>query len=62
VIPRDGVMTYLVSDVVVTNSTWWSLDRGFHPETHEHLWGSKLGPLKFEKVQSFTDELPFDRC
>jgi CpeT protein len=62
VIPRDGVMTYLVSDVVVTSSTWWSLDRGFHPETHEHLWGSKLGPLKFEKVQSFADELQFDRC
>jgi len=61
IIPRDGVMTYLVSDVVVTESTWWSLDRGFHPETHEHLWGSKLGPLKFEKVQSFADDLPFDR-
>jgi CpeT protein len=53
------VMTYLVSDVVVTDSTWWSLDRGFHPETHEHLWGSKLGALKFEKVQSFASELPF---
>lgn len=59
VIPRDGVMTYLVSDVVVTDSTWWSLDRGFHPETHEHLWGSKLGALKFEKVQSFASDLPF---
>jgi CpeT protein len=61
IIPRDGVMTYLVSDVVVTDSTWWSLDRGFHPETNEHLWGSKLGPLMFEKVMSFAEELPFDR-
>lgn len=61
IIPRDGVMTYLVSDVEVTESTWLSLDRGFHPESHEHLWGSKLGPLKFEKVQSFASELPFDR-
>ena len=61
IIPRDGVMTYLVSDVEVTESTWLSLDRGFHPESHEHLWGSKLGPLRFEKVQSFAAELPFDR-
>ena len=61
IIPRDGVMTYLVSDVEVTESTWLSLDRGFHSESHEHLWGSKLGPLKFEKVQSFAAELPFDR-
>ena len=61
IIPRDGVMTYLVSDVEVTESTWLSLDRGFHPESHEHLWGSKLGPLKFEKVQNFAAELPFDR-
>ena len=61
IIPRDGVMTYLVSDVEVTESTWLSLDRGFHPESHEHLWGSKLGPLKFEKIQNFASELPFDR-
>lgn len=61
IIPRDGVMTYLVSDVEVTESTWLSLDRGFHPESHEHLWGSKLGPLRFEKVQNFAAELPFDR-
>lgn len=61
IIPRDGVMTYLVSDVEVTESTWLSLDRGFHPDSHEHLWGSKLGPLRFEKVQNFAAELPFDR-
>ena len=61
IIPRDGIMTYLMSDVEVTESTWDSLDRGFHPTTHEHLWGSKLGPLTFEKVQNFANELPFDR-
>ena len=27
-------------------------------QTHEQVWGSKHGPLCFEKVQSFADEVP----
>jgi hypothetical protein len=26
--------------------------------THEQVWGSEYGPLKFEKQVSFADEVP----
>ncbi|MEN8445068.1 MAG: chromophore lyase CpcT/CpeT, partial [Cyanobacteria bacterium J06555_13] len=60
-IPRKGKLTYLVSHVEVTESTWMSLDQGMDLETHEHVWGSTEGALKFEKRESFADELPLQR-
>lgn len=60
-IPRKGKVTYLVSHVEVTEHTWLSLDQGMDVETHEHVWGSTEGALKFEKRESFADELPLDR-
>ena len=60
-IPRKGKLTYLVSHVEVTDSTWMSLDQGMDIETHEHVWGSTEGALKFEKRESFANELPLDR-
>lgn len=58
-IERDGKTTYLVSEVELTETTWVSLDRGMDRDTHQQVWGSTHGPLKFEKRQSFADELPF---
>jgi CpeT protein len=58
IIQREGCPTYLVSEVEVTATTWVSLDRGMHPDTHEQVWGSIYGPLRFEKQQSFAEELP----
>jgi CpeT protein len=57
-IPRDGKQTYLVSEVELTETTWVSRDRGFDVNTHEQVWGSEYGPLKFEKQVSFADEVP----
>ncbi len=57
-IPRDGRMTYLTSHVEITETTWVSLDQGMDVETHEHVWGSTEGMLRFEKRQSFASELP----
>ncbi|CCH66631.1 CpeT homolog [Richelia intracellularis HH01] len=56
-IEKKGCLTYLVSDVEITETTWKSIDRGMHPETHEQIWGSEHGPLYFEKVRSFANEL-----
>jgi CpeT protein len=56
-IERNGVMTYLISDVEITETTWVSLDKGMDINTHEKLWGSAFGMLKFEKVTSFADEI-----
>ena len=58
IIPRDGHQTYLVSEVELTDEIWVSRDRGFDVETHEHIWGSALGPLRFKKVHSYAHELP----
>ncbi|NET10146.1 MAG: chorismate-binding protein [Symploca sp. SIO2B6] len=57
-IPRDGKLTYLVSEVELTSTTWDSRDRGFDPETHEYVWGSEHGRLSFVKLKSFAHELP----
>ncbi len=57
-IEKNGKQTYLVSEVELTETTFVSLDRGLDVNTHEQVWGSKFGPLKFEKFQSFAAEVP----
>ena len=57
-INRNGVETYLVSEVEITENTWVSWDRGISLETGEQIWGSAIDRLKFEKRTSFADELP----
>jgi CpeT protein len=63
-IPRNGRQTYLVSEVTLSENTWDSLDKGMDVETHEQIWGSTAGPLRFEKKQSFANEVPavLDLC
>jgi len=56
-IQRKGCKTYLVSDVELTETTWVSFDRGMDLNTHEQVWGSAAGPLKFEKIVSYAAEL-----
>jgi len=56
-VPRDGQLTYLESDVEMTATTWVSWDRGLHPETGQQVWGSTHGPLRFEKRTSFAEEV-----
>ncbi|OUC15322.1 MAG: chorismate-binding protein [Alkalinema sp. CACIAM 70d] len=56
-IERTGCQTYLVSEVEVTATTWASLDRGLDVNTHQQVWGSESGPLRFEKKQCFAHEL-----
>ena len=57
-IERNGCQTYLVSDVELTGQTWISLDRGMDVHTHKQVWGSTVGPLRFEKRESFAEEVP----
>jgi CpeT protein len=58
IINRNGIETYLVSDVELTETTWIGWDRGMDLNTHQQIWGSAAGPLKFEKRASFAEELP----
>ncbi|WP_017326214.1 chromophore lyase CpcT/CpeT [Synechococcus sp. PCC 7336] len=59
-IHRNGAQTYLVSEVELTETTWVSRDRGLDVETHEQVWGSAEGLLRFEKRASFSTEIPVD--
>ncbi|MGB3615274.1 MAG: chromophore lyase CpcT/CpeT [Elainellaceae cyanobacterium] len=57
-IEKRGCQTYLVSEVEITETTWVSLDRGMDVQTHQQVWGSESGPLRFEKRESFAHEIP----
>lgn len=57
-IEKNGCQTYLDSYVEITETTWISLDRGLDVNTHQQVWGSTFGPLRFEKKESFAHEVP----
>jgi CpeT protein len=57
-IEKNGRQTYLDSYVELTETTWVSLDRGLDINTHQQVWGSAFGPLRFEKKESFAHEVP----
>lgn len=54
-IPRDGQLTYLVSEVEVTQESWTSRDRGYNPDTNEQIWGSEHGQLIFKKIEDIGE-------
>jgi CpeT protein len=56
-IPRNGQLTYLVSEVDFGESHWMSRDRGFDPSTHAYLWGAEYGPLRFIRSHRYGDHL-----
>jgi CpeT protein len=56
-ITKGDVVTYLISEVELTEKTFTSWDRGIDIKTNEQKWGSDHGALKFEKVTDFSHEL-----
>ena len=52
-IPRDGQLTYLVSEVEMDEERWISRDRGFDPQTHAQRWGSEHGALRFRRTERY---------
>ena len=58
-IKKGDTVTYLVSDVELTDKTFVSWDKGLDVNTHKQKWGSTHGALRFEKITNFADELPF---
>jgi CpeT protein len=59
-IKKHGKQTYLVSEVELTETTFVTLDRGLDVTTHEQVWGSTSGPLRFEKRSCYASEIPFE--
>jgi len=56
-IEKNGIQTYLDSSVEVTETTWISLDKGMDIHTHQQVWGSTEGHLRFEKKESYAHEI-----
>jgi len=56
-VPRDGQLTYLVSEVEFDEQHWISRDRGFDPVTHTYRWGSEHGSLCFTRMEQYGDHL-----
>jgi CpeT protein len=56
-VPRDGKLTYLVSEVELNQKHWSSRDRGFDPLTDAPIWGSEHGLLHFVRIFSYADQL-----
>ena len=59
-IPRDGQLTYLVSEVEVTEESWVSRDRGYDPDTNKQIWGSEHGQLIFKKTKDIGEIITND--
>ena len=59
-IPRDGQLTYLVSEVEVTEESWVSRDRGYDPDTNKQIWGSEHGQLIFKKTEDIGEIITND--
>jgi len=56
-VPRDGQLTYLISEVELNQEHWISRDRGFDPDTDAPIWGSDHGMLRFRRIRSIADQL-----
>ncbi|MFN3359937.1 MAG: chromophore lyase CpcT/CpeT [Pseudanabaenaceae cyanobacterium] len=52
-IEKNGKITYLVSEVELTETTFTSWDRGMDVETNRQVWGSEHGALQFIKQESY---------
>jgi CpeT protein len=59
-IPRDGQLTYLISEVEVTPDSWTSRDRGYDPNTNQQIWGSEHGQLAFKKIEDIGEIITND--
>ncbi|MCT4364438.1 MAG: chromophore lyase CpcT/CpeT [Synechococcaceae cyanobacterium MAG-AL1] len=57
-VPRNGQLTYLVSEVLLEEGLWRSRDFGCDPNSHEQLWGITDRQFEFELIESFANELP----
>ena len=52
-----GEETYLESMFEIDEQKFISRDRGRHPQSDEHIWGSIAGEFQFVRWASFADEV-----
>ena len=54
-IKKCNEKTYVKSEVILNNKSLISEDSGYAEATGKKVWGSKFGPLVFEKIKNFDD-------
>ena len=57
-VKRKNRTSYLVSSFVLTTDGMETIDRGYDPETHDHLWGSIAGAFRFSRTNDWSKEIP----
>ena len=57
-VKRKDRTTYLVSSFVLHPEGMETIDRGYDPDTHEHLWGSIAGAFRFTRTGNWSEEIP----
>jgi len=57
-VKRKNRTTYLVSEFTLNPTGMETIDRGYDPDTHEHLWGSIAGAFRFARTQDWSNEVP----
>ena len=55
---RKDRTTYLVSEFTLNAAGMETIDRGYDPDTHEHLWGSIAGAFRFVRTHDWSEEAP----
>ena len=61
-VTRRGKTSYLVSSFELTDDGMSTIDRGYDPETHQHLWGSIAGSFHFKRMADHSSEIPNEWC
>ena len=55
---RKDRTTYLVSSFDIYAEGMDTIDRGYDPDTHEHLWGSIARACRFPRTADWVEEIP----
>ena len=58
IVHRNGKDTVLVSTFKLEKDQLKTLDRGHDPETNERCWGSIAGEFQFQKLTSWSPDIP----
>ena len=58
IVHRDGKDTVLMSSFTLKGESLETLDRGHDPETNERCWGSIAGEFRFQRIASWSNDIP----
>ena len=57
IVQRKDRTTHRVSSLVLHPDGMENIDRGYDPDTNEHLWGSIAGAFRFTRAGDWSEEI-----